>query len=299
MHLAAHLVDKKEVRKSFSRAASSYDAAAILQKLVREEMASRMPLMKISPSVVLDAGSGTGQGSVLLHQMYPKAHLISMDFAMGMLKTSQDKTSSVLSKLKKLLGANQPTFLCADIEKMPLLPSSVDLFWSNLALQWCHDIQASFEEIHRVLAPNGLLMFSTLGPDTLYELQSVFPSNDAEVHVNQFIDMHEVGDAIARAGFSGIVMDVDKVVLTYQDVIAMMRDLKSIGAHNVNQGRGRGLKGRGFLKRIATEYEKYREEGRLPATFEVIYGHAWKAPSSRSQSHQNEQVAPVNFYAKR
>ena len=164
---------------------------------------------------------------------------------------------------------------------MPLKSGSMDLAWSNLALQWCNDLDAAFGEMHRVLKPEGLLMFSTFGPDTLKELRQSSNSGaekgNGHTHVSRFIDMHDIGDALIRAGFSAPVMDVEYFTLTYDDALGVMRDLKDIGAHNATAGRPRGLEGRAFLKNLSTQYERFRQaDGKLPATYEVVYGHAWK-----------------------
>lgn len=264
-----YFMDKARVRASFDRAAQTYDAAAILQKLVRTEMLSRLDLVKIKPQVILDAGCGTGHGSFALQKKFSRAQVISLDIALGMLqKTHQQQP--ILNKLFR-----QKNLICADIERLPLLSSSMGMVWSNLALQWCNDLDAAFSEISRVLQPNGLLMFSTFGPDTLKELRAA--TNNGNTHVSRFIDMHDIGDALTRAGFSAPVLDVERYTLTYDDVKSVMKDLKSIGAHNATAGRARGLQGRGFLQHLTQQYEQFRVDGKLPATFEVVYGHAWKA----------------------
>jgi len=172
--------------------------------------------------------------------------------------------------------------------------------WSNLAIQWCNDLDAAFTDMHRVLNTDGLLMFSTLGPDTLKELRAASSVDGEHVHVSRFIDMHDIGDALVRAGFAAPVLDVEHITLTYDDVIAVMRDLKSIGAHNATEGRSRGLQGRGFLKQLTENYERFRQDGKLPATFEVIYGHAWK-PAARPKTKIDLEAgfAPVTFHAKK
>jgi malonyl-CoA O-methyltransferase len=154
--------------------------------------------------------------------------------------------------------------------------------------------------MHRVLNTDGLLMFSTLGPDTLKELRAASSVDGEHVHVSRFIDMHDIGDALVRAGFASPVLDVEHITLTYDDVMAVMRDLKSIGAHNAAEGRSRGLQGRGFLKQLTENYERFRQDGKLPATFEVIYGHAWK-PAARPKTKIDLEAgfAPVTFHAKK
>ncbi|WP_334108362.1 malonyl-ACP O-methyltransferase BioC [Methylobacillus sp.] len=263
-------IDKARVRASFDRAAGSYDAAAILQQEIRTRMLERLELVKIAPQVILDAGCGTGHASVALGKRYSGGSVISLDLALGMLQ----QTLAHYPLLKRILGSKRPAALCADIEQLPLSDNSVDLIWSNVAIQWCNNLDQAFGEIARVLRTDGLLMFSTFGPDTLKELRVA--SGNEHVHVSRFIDMHDIGDALVRAGFADPVLDVERFVLTYDDVMAVMRDLKAIGANNAAAGRARGLLGRGFLARLTAAYEQFRHEGKLPATYEVIYGHAWK-----------------------
>jgi malonyl-CoA O-methyltransferase len=184
----------------------------------------------------------------------------------------------------------RPTVLCADAAALPLPDASVDLVFSNLMLQWCNDLDAVFREFRRVLKPRGLVTFTTFGPDTLTELRAAWRAVDDGIHVNRFIDMHDVGDAMVRAGLAEPVMDLEYFCLTYPRVIDLMRDLKAIGAHNVTVGRGRGLTGRGRLQAVADAYEAHRRDGRLPATWEVVYGQAWGPLGAPGPGPSNGEV---------
>jgi malonyl-CoA O-methyltransferase len=284
----AYHIDKARVRASFNRAANTYDAAAVLQKLVREEMLSRLDLVKIAPKAILDAGCGTGHGSFALQKRFKNAQVVSLDIALGMLQ----QTKSQQPFFNKLFG--KQSLLCADIESLPIANNSVGMVWSNLALQWCNDLDAAFGELARVLQPEGLIMFSTFGPDTLKELRAA--SNNGHTHVSRFIDMHDIGDALIRAGFSAPALDVEHYTLTYDDVKSVMTDLKKIGAHNATSGRARGLQGKGFLQNLTQNYEQFRTEGKLPATFEVVYGHAWVNDSkAQSKPLLDDGYAPITF----
>jgi malonyl-CoA O-methyltransferase len=170
------------------------------------------------------------------------------------------------------------TPVCGDIEQLPLRAAAVSMLWSNLALQWVNDLQRAFTEFKRVLAPGGLLMFSTFGPDTLKELRAAYQGIDRYTHVHRFTDMHDLGDFLVHAGFADPVMDMEYITMTYADVRGLMRDLKAIGAHNVTAGRRPGMTARAMLSRVERNYEASRRDGRLPATFEVVYGHAWVSP---------------------
>jgi malonyl-CoA O-methyltransferase len=157
-----------------------------------------------------------------------------------------------------------------------------------------------FRECRRVLKPGGLLTFTTFGPDTLVELRRAWAAADGHTHVNRFIDMHDLGDALVRSGFAEPVMDVERFTLTYAEVRDLMRDLKAIGAHNANAGRPRGLTGRGALARMTEAYEEYRRDGRLPATHEVVYGQAWRpAGDPRGRSVGGEVVVPISQIGRR
>ena len=283
----AFLIDKSQVRRSFERAAASYDQVAVLQRAVADRMAERLQFIKHQPSCILDAGCGTGYARPLLQGHYPDTRLVSLDLALGMLKIAR----GVRPWWQKMLPAKSAagTYVCGDLEALPLQSGSVDMLWSSLALQWCNDLDATFSGMRRVLAPNGLLMFSTFGPDTLRELRNAFSQADGYSHVSRFQDMHDIGDALMRAGFADPVMDVEYFTLTYDTASGLMRDLKALGAHNATQGRRQGLAGKSAWKRMEAEYEKLRQDGKLPATYEVIYGHAW-APNQLPDGRQVVQM---------
>jgi len=265
-----YAVAKEKIQHSFDKAASRYDEAAILQREVAERVLERLELIKLEPQRILDLGCGTGLNSKALDKRYKKAQLISLDLAPGMLKEAR-KHKAWLSKQR---------FICGDAEALPLADNSVDLIFSSLTIQWCHDLDSLFKECLRVLKPGGLLMFATLGPDTLHELRNSWKSVDGYNHVNAFIDMHDIGDALIRNRFADPVMDVENITMTYNEVIQLMRDLKILGAHNLTGGRPRSLTGKEKLLAMSEAYESYRSNGVLPATYEVVYGHAW-APEQK------------------
>lgn len=267
------LVDKRQVRRAFEQAASSYDAAAVLQREVCARMLARLDYIKLDPCAVLDAGCGTGNAVDALLSRYAGAPVIALDLALGMAGQVRRRLRwwQSLPGLRPRLSA-----VCGDLEGLPLARASVGLVWSNLALQWVNDLPRALVEMHRVLAPGGLLMFSTFGPDTLKELRQAYRGADAHTHVNRFIDMHDIGDMLVAAGYADPVMDMEQVTLTYPSARDLMRDLKTIGAQNATRGRPRGLSGKAALQAVERNYETHRRDGRLPATFEVVYGHAWK-----------------------
>jgi malonyl-CoA O-methyltransferase len=270
------------VRRSFDRAAKTYDAAAVLHKEVRANLLERLQLTALAPRVVLDAGAGTAHASRVLKRRYPKALVIALDSSMGMLKAARAQ-ASWLRPFRRV---------CADAELLPLADASVDLIVSNLMLQWCNP-DAVFAEFRRVLAPQGLLAFSTLGPDTLRELRSAWRRADLGTHVQTFIDMHDLGDALVRNGFVAPVLDVERLTLEYQQVQQMAADLKATGAHNASTDRAKGLTGPRKYAAMRREYESFRREGRLPATYEVVFAHAWvpQAPARRSSQADDATVS--------
>lgn len=276
------LLQKRHVQRAFDRAAHSYEAAAALQHEVGQRMLERLSLFRVTPEMVVDAGSGTGSAAVALSKRFRRARIVELDLAYAMLQKSrcrEPRWQRIFSVSKRR------SHVCADVEHMPLRSQSVDLVWSNLCFQWSTDLGCALGEVRRVLKPNGLLTFTTFGPDTLRELREAFSVGDSAVHVNRFVDMHDIGDLLVQCGFADPVMDMEYFTLTYAALRDLMQELKSIGAHNVNEGRQRGLMGRNAWFRSLAHYERLRDaDGRLPATFEVVYGHAFKPAPRTSPS---------------
>lgn len=281
-------LDFAEVRRAFDHAAASYDAHAVLQREVCDRLLERLDFMKLQPRRVLDVGTGTGYGLAHLQARYAQAELCALDIAPAMLHAARARLPQpgwAQRALQRLTPrAPRPAhLLCADMERLPLAPNSLNLVWSSLALQWAADLEATLAGFHRALAPGGLLIFATLGPDTLKELRAAFAAIDDAPHVNRFIDLHDIGDMLIHAGFASPVMEMEMLTLTYADLKTLMRDLKGIGAHNAASSRRRGLLGKAAWRRLEQAYETHRLEGRLPATFEVIYGHAWAGDKTRRE----------------
>ncbi|MFK5914188.1 MAG: malonyl-ACP O-methyltransferase BioC [Woeseiaceae bacterium] len=272
------VIDKTAMRASFEKAATSYDAAGVLQKEVATRLVERMDYMSMKPLQVLDAGTGTGFVSQLIAEKYPKAKITALDLAFNMLQQAKQKRSF------KQRWNKQFNYINAEVENIPLADASVDLIISGLTLQWCQDLPKVFKEFRRVLAPNGLLLFSTFGPDTLKELRQSWAEVDDVPHVNAFIDMHLVGDALMQSGFLDPVMDMEMITVTYNDVKTVMQDLKQIGAHNVMQGRSHHMTGKTKLQNMIQAYEQFRADGVLPVSHEIVYGHAWVPEINKQES---------------
>jgi malonyl-CoA O-methyltransferase len=274
-------LDKSGVRAAFDRASVTYEAAAVLQSRVADELMSRLEPFEFRPEAILDLGAGTGRATEQLKRRYRRSLVIALDLAPGMLHQAA-RHQRFFRRFERV---------CADAARLPLESASVDIIFSNLMLQWCDPLDDVFSEIRRVLKPRGFFAFTTFGPDTLKELRSAWAEADTHNHVNRFLDMHDVGDALVRAGLQEPVLDIDRTQLTYTDGLALMRDLKSIGARNTTAGRPRSLTSRSRLQRVLTAYESFRKDGRLPATYEVVYGAAWgTAGRPAAAAHAGEVI---------
>ena len=290
------LPNKQLVARSFGQAAAHYDDVAVLQRQTADELLDRLSLVTLQPKRILDLGTGTGRNLDLLAKRYPKAELLAVDIAPQMLQQARQHYQQS-EGLKRWLPTQKPHYLAGDAERLPLADNSVDLVFANLALQWC-DPRQSFAEIQRVLRPDGLLMFTTLGPDTLHELRQSWAAVDDYPHVNMFYDMHDIGEAMTAAGLADAVLDTNRYTLTYQSAMALMKDLKVLGASNVNSERRRGLTGKKALDIVAKTYEQFRVEQYLPATYEVVYGHAW-AGQIKQQNESGEVHIPIDQIQRR
>jgi len=258
-------IDARAARRRFERAAAAYLAAARLETEVGTRMLERLDYVRIAPARILDAGSGPAPQAAALGRRYPGAQLLAVDFSLPMLRQAR-----AMGWLARLRGARRPAAICASLERLPFAAGSVQLLWSNMALHWVQDPRAALAEFQRVLAPEGLLMFSTLGPDTLKELRAV--AGKGRVH--SFADMHDLGDWLVAAGFSAPVMDMETLTLEYRDVPALLSELRASGQTSARADRPRGLAGKGLLASLAPAGSR--------ATCEVVYGHAWKGVPRKS-----------------
>ena len=280
MTAPAQFVDRRQVRRNFARAAACYDGAAVLQREVGSRMLERLDYMRVEPQRVLDLGCGTGASLIALHERYPKAQLIGADLSDAMLVAGRGQRSR-LRWLLPFLRGNKTPLVAADAAALPFKSGSTSMLWSNLMLHWLDDPLPVFREMHRVLEVDGLLMFSTFGPDTLKELRNSF--GDGYVHTQRFGDMHDFGDMLIECGFADPVMDMEVLTMTYASLDDLFRDLRQSGAACAMQARRHSLMGRAAWQEMRIAYEKLAQAGRVPATFEVIYGHAWKTQPKKAQ----------------
>lgn len=270
-------LDRNRLRRAFDRAAPKFDSVAALHREIADRMIERLSIIRLNARVILDAGSATGYATKLLRKRFAHSFVIELDHSEVMLRQRANRRRTYVP-----WSGLQRSSVCADFQRMPLAPSSVDLVWSNLALHWADEISAVFAEAHRVLRPGGLLMFSMFGPDTLKELKSTFRDTGSRVNgfrVNRFVDMHDVGDVLVKSGYADPVMDMENLTLTYTNVAALLHDLKAQGSSSTQELAHKGLAARNIYAKVVARYEAFRGGGgRVPATFEIVYGHAWKSP---------------------
>ena len=247
-----------KIRNTFNTASSNYNDNAFLQNEIANRLAEKLKVISIKPQTIIDLGSGTGFLSEKTAKIFPNSILVCVDFAQ-----------------QSLLENSQNLKVCANAYELPFASNSVDFIVSNLMMQWCPDLTTLFNECFRILKPQGLFLFTTFGPDTLKELKRSWSVVDSSAHVNNFIDMHDIGDQMLQSGFQSPIMEMENITLTYEKVLDLMHDLKSIGAQNVGN-RSKALTGKTKFNKMIEMYESYRSDGKLPATYEVIYGHAWK-----------------------
>jgi malonyl-CoA O-methyltransferase len=276
------ILDLLQVRRAFSRAAPDYAATAVLQAEVGTRLQEQLDYLATAPTRILDLGSGPGVFSRQLKQRWPKAEVIALDLALPMLQQAR-REQRLLRRFARI---------CADVRSLPLADGSCDLLFSNLCFQWVEDLPALLAELRRVLQPNGMLLFSSFAQGTLEELRQAFAVADpGQPHVSSFANVQQIGDAMLAAGFRDPVLDTDRFTLTYDHARTLMHELRSIGAGNASAQRRRGLMGRERMRQVYAAYEAYRCDGRLPASYEVVYAHAWGPQPGQPRRDGNAEIA--------
>lgn len=293
------LFNRRHVQQHFSQAAQNYNEAAVLQKQLADELDERLSLINHPIKQALDLGCGTGFVTQKLVARYPEAQCYALDLSASMLQLNRNALLAPrISWLPQRLSARLGWLHCpvdllqADAHAIPLASSSVDLVLSNLMLQWCDDLDAVFAEVARILKPGGLFMFTSLGPDTLKELRQAWvevEGEDGHLRMNEFVDMHDLGDALIRAGLGQPVMDIEHFTLTYTTPLAVIKDLKAIGATNAHKTRPQGLTGKNRFAAMLNAYETLRVQNKIPATYEVVHGHAWANREVFKGPNRNKQ----------
>ena len=264
--------DHRHVRRAFSRSAQGYDAVAALQHGVEANLLESLDYLddpkldRAPPQTVLDLGAGPGRATAAMRKRWPKARVVAVDLAMPMLREA-GKRSGWFRPFDRV---------CGDVRALPFAEDSVDVLFSNLCLQWVEDLPATFAGFRRVLKPGGLLLVSTFGPDTLWELRDAFAHADATPHVSPFASIAQFGDSLVHAGFKDPVLDRDLHETRYPDLAGLMRELQAMGATNALRTRRHTLTGRARFAAAARAYDGFRlENGALPATWETITAMAW------------------------
>lgn len=277
-----NVFDPRQVRRAFSRAAPQYRALAVLQTEVRGRLLEHLDYLQTAPQRVLDLGAGPGEACLAIRKRWPAAQVIAADLALPMLR-----------QIPRGWRWKHPIArLCADAAALPLATGSVDLVYSNLCFQWIDDLSHLLAELRRVLRPGGMLCFSTFATGTLEELRDAFAqAGDAAGHVSPFTHIQQVGDALLHAGFRDPVLDTDRFTLRYADVRGLMQDLRGIGAANAMQSRRRSLTGKQRMQRMVAAYESLRDDGGLPATYEVVYALAWAPPPGQPERAGEGELA--------
>jgi len=263
------MLDRIAVRRRFARAAATYADASRLEAEVGARMLERLDYIKLAPKRVLDAGCGPAREAAALADRYPQATVVLLDAALPMLRVARPSGGLIT----RLFSRRARPAVCAELERIPLANASIGLAWSNMTLHWAADPLAAIRELHRVLEVNALFLFSTLGPDSLKELRAA--AGAARVH--PFADMHNVGDALVAAGFADPVMDAERMTVTYPGAKEFLADLRASGQTCALAARPRGLTGRRFGSSLHVALDGARRAGKLEVTYEVVYGHAWKA----------------------
>lgn len=275
-------IDRRQVRRSFSRAAGSYDGADVLQTEVRDRLLERLDWIQLKPRRVLDLGTGTGKALPALGARYPDAEILGLDLTPAMLRIASRQAG----------GDPAPLLVCADAARLPFPDQSVDLVFSSLAIHWSPALDEVLAEVRRVLRHPGLFTFTTPGPESYRELRRAWQAVDRTPHVIPFPEMRALGDGLVRAGLAEPVMDTDTLTLRYREFSQLVADLRSTGTTNASAGRHPGLTGRQAWSRLTAAYEEERgADGLLPATVEVVFGQAWAAGAPRQRRSPDEEIA--------
>ena len=272
-------IDEPRARRAFERAAPTYIEAARLEREIGQRMLERLELVRLAPGVVLDAGAGPAPQAEGLRRCYPDAQHIALDWSGAMLRERSVRSGW----LGRVFGARGPAAVCADLRRIPLAAGTCALVWANMALHWVSDPQPAFAEFSRVLGRDGLLMFSTLGPDTLKELRAAGEGAGTAGNVHRYRDMHDLGDMLGASGFAAPVMDMEIITLTFANVAELVADLRATGQTSSAAGRSRTLMGKRRWAAVRDALEARAVDGRISITAEVVYGHAWKGAPRRSR----------------
>jgi len=263
------MIDKEYKRKVFDRHATTYDQHSSLQNKISDNLFKKLDLIEVSPNLILDLGCGTGRNGIIMKEKYQNMRLINYDFSVNMLQEAKKNEH-------KILG-NKSEFVCGDIEELSFSENTFDIIWSTSCLQWCNNLSDTFRKIQASLKPGGLFIFSTFGPNTLFELKNITKKISNYQKTNDFIDTLSIEGILVNEGFINTVIDSEEFCLTYKDINKLFLDLKNIGATSGFENKKIGLSGKSYLKLIIDGYKEYSFNGIFPATYEAVYGYAWNS----------------------
>lgn len=280
-----YFLDPRRVRRAFDRASSTFDRFAGVHTELRNRLLERLDLVRLTPSVVMDLGAGTGHASRALQSRYRDARVVAVDASHAMLVRAKQQQRFF----------NRFDRIVADAQRLGVRSASVDLVFSNLMLQWCADPDGVFAEVARVLRPGGLVTFTSLGPDSLRELREA--ADQDRIHVHRFIDMHDIGDALMRAGFAEPVMDTERLAITYPSAQSLFEELKGSGSANIALGAPKHLQSSRSLSQLAARVPT--RDSKLSITLEVVYGHAWATDRPARGAQTGVTSIPVSSIGRR
>lgn len=256
-------LNRRDVRRRFDHAAPAFDSADFVHRMTRDGLLERLQPLRVDGQTVLDLGAATGSATEPLRTRFRGARIVSLDLSRNMLREA----------IRKRRWFSRTAFVQADAERLPFRDHCFDVVFANLLLPWLSDPTPALGEVARVLRKDGLFAFATLGPDSLQQLSRAWSRIDAGAHVNRFLDMHDIGDALVRARLADPVLDVDRLTITYTDPVRLFRDLTRAGARNSLQRRNRGLLGRQRFERLVADL---RGDGEgMAVELELVYGHCW------------------------
>ncbi len=277
---------KQKIKTAFSRAARTYDAAAVLQKEILARLIEKLKVLHPEEvNNLLDVGSGTGLASQPLTSMFGKESYFACDVSQAMLMFAKQQYEQI---------NHRP--VCADVEALPYAGDFFDIVFSASTYQWCNDIEKAFIGNYQILKQDGLFIFSTFGPGTLKELRECFAKVDNQAHVSSFHDMQSLGDGLLATGYSDVVIESEVITVEYSKPLLLLNDLRATGATNHLEGRARHLMGKSRIKSMLQEYEKLvLANQKYPASYEVIYGHGWKRSGLQPNQGSASDWQPIRF----
>ncbi|HYS12221.1 MAG TPA: methyltransferase domain-containing protein [Burkholderiaceae bacterium] len=272
------------VRQQFDRRAARLTRHGFLLHEVAGRLADRLDYIRLAPRRIVDIGCGAGGSRALLAARFPAAHWIGVDLSLPMLQARETNRGLFGSWIDRIRSRGSAR-VCGEAAGLPFADGTFDLVFSNLMLHWHPTPHSVFPEWKRVLGVDGLLLFSCFGPDTLQELRAACAEALQESYPMPFIDMHDFGDMMVAAGFATPVMDVETIRLTYPSAHELIAEARALGG-NPRDDRGRSIVSGARARALLAALERRRDHaGRIPLTFEVAYGHAWKpAPKSATET---------------